>query len=100
MRTSIKKIFNISLSISFFKSEKRKILIKALLSNFQVERVIKGKCVTFLLNRFLGFKTKINNFCVFTGRKAGVYKKFHVSRHVFKKFVNHGFIAGVKKNGF
>ncbi|XP_047085938.1 succinate dehydrogenase [ubiquinone] iron-sulfur subunit 1, mitochondrial isoform X1 [Lolium rigidum] len=41
--------------------------------------------------------TRLRNRCIFTGRSRGVYKKFRMSRIVFRTLANKGEINGVKK---
>ncbi len=44
--------------------------------------------------------SKINNYCIVTGRSRGVLRDFKVSRMIFKELANSGFIQGVKKGSW
>lgn len=46
------------------------------------------------------FKTHINNYCIITGRSRGVYKKFKVSRIIFKNLSSIGLFFGLKKSSW
>lgn len=41
--------------------------------------------------------TRLRNRCIFTGRSRAVYKKFRMSRIVFRTLANKGELTGVKK---
>jgi succinate dehydrogenase (ubiquinone) iron-sulfur subunit len=41
--------------------------------------------------------SRVRNRCIFTGRSRGVYKKFKVSRMVFRSLASNGLLPGVKK---
>ncbi|NTW48728.1 MAG: 30S ribosomal protein S14 [Chlorobiales bacterium] len=41
--------------------------------------------------------TRLKTRCSLTGRARGVYKKFGLCRHMFRKFALEGKIPGVKK---
>ncbi|MDP8305748.1 MAG: 30S ribosomal protein S14 [Candidatus Chlorobium antarcticum] len=41
--------------------------------------------------------TRVRNRCVLTGRGRGVYEKFGLCRHMFRKLALEGKIPGVKK---
>jgi ribosomal protein S14 len=43
------------------------------------------------------FKSVIKNFCLFTGRSRGVYKKFKICRIFFKKLSERGLFFGIQK---
>jgi small subunit ribosomal protein S14 len=44
-----------------------------------------------------GAAERVRNRCQVTGRPRGVYKKFMISRIVFREFAHRGFIPGVTK---
>lgn len=44
-----------------------------------------------------GAAERVRNRCQITGRPRGVYRKFMVSRIVFREFAHRGFIPGVTK---
>ena len=46
------------------------------------------------------FFSQLTNYCVYSYRARGVSKAFRMSRHVFKSFVNKGFIVGYKKGSW
>nr|AKI85094.1 ribosomal protein S14 [Geranium phaeum] len=41
--------------------------------------------------------TRIRNRCIFSGRPRGVYRKFRMSRIVFRELANNGELLGVTK---
>ncbi len=41
--------------------------------------------------------TRVRNRCVLTGRGRGVYAKFGLCRHMFRKFSLEGKLPGIKK---
>lgn len=45
-------------------------------------------------------KTRIRNRCIVTGRPRSVYKKFRVSRIVFRELASQGAISGIKKSSW
>jgi small subunit ribosomal protein S14 len=44
-----------------------------------------------------GAPTRVRNRCQVTGRPRGVYRKYMISRIVFREFAHQGVIPGVKK---
>jgi ribosomal protein S14 len=45
-------------------------------------------------------KTRIRNRCIVTGRARSVYKKFRVSRIVFRELALQGAISGIQKSSW
>ena len=43
------------------------------------------------------YKTRIKNYCIISGRSRGIFKKFKVSRIVFKSLANDGLFCGLKR---
>lgn len=41
--------------------------------------------------------TRIRNRCAITGRSRGIYRKFNVSRLIFREMASSGLIPGVRK---
>jgi small subunit ribosomal protein S14 len=44
-----------------------------------------------------GFKSRIHNYCIITGRARGVYRKFRVSRISLRQLGANGLYFGLKK---
>jgi len=47
-----------------------------------------------------GAKERIRNRCQLTGRSRGVYKKFMISRIVFREMAHKGLLPGVTKSSW
>lgn len=47
-----------------------------------------------------GAKTRIRNRCQLTGRPRGVYRKFMISRIVFREMAHSGLLPGVTKSSW
>ena len=45
-------------------------------------------------------KTRIRNRCIVTGRPRAVYKRFQISRIVFRELASKGVIVGVSKSSW
>jgi len=62
------------------------------------------KNITLLCNFFVlkdrFFKTKIKNYCIITGRPRGLYRKFKVSRIIFRNIGIEGLFFGLKKSSW
>lgn len=80
----------------FYRIEKKKKILTALLKNkFIVTKVrIEAKRIRSILK---GYRSIIKNYCLFSGRARSVIRNYNISRMFFKKFVNFGYIKGVKK---
>ncbi|KAL8541509.1 hypothetical protein ACS0TY_002687 [Phlomoides rotata] len=78
--------------------ELRRKFYKALLQDPDLPSVMRDKVRNRLsqLPRNSSF-TRIRNRCVFTGRPRSVYKKFRMSRIIFRELANQGQLQGVKK---
>ena len=65
------------------------------LKNKRLQLLIQ-KMIFFKYSTFF-FKTAIRNFCIISGRTRGVFKKFKVSRIVFKSLGEKGLFFGLQK---
>jgi ribosomal protein S14 len=92
---------------SFLKNEKKKLYLKFMIFRYKRLMLIKNKeqrtKVRLLLNNIMqkmhSFgKTKINNYCILTGRDKGVYRDFRLSRHQIRG--NFKFLTGLKNSSF
>jgi ribosomal protein S14 len=71
----------------------RIIKVLALYNNeFLIKLLVKKEL--FKIGRF---KTEIKNYCVISGRPRSIYKKFKVSRIVFRNLGSEGLFFGFKK---
>lgn len=87
----------------FFKDEKKKLLIKFLLTN-----LVNKYClpITGVFNKFSFFskylaltgRTKIVKRCILTNRSRGVSQKFGASRFILRNLMQFGIIPGFKKS--
>lgn len=72
---------------------------KILLSS---DMIIKKKAVLLLNKLQFNYQslpvTKINNYCILTGRDKGVYRDFKLSRHQIKQ--NFKYLTGLRNSSF
>lgn len=72
---------------------------KILLSN---DLNLKKKAIFYLNKLQLNYQnlkvSKINNYCILTGRNRGVYRDFRLSRHQIKQ--NFKFLTGLRNSSF
>ena len=79
--------------------EKKLIILKSIFQNLNLHKDIR----TFAYNEFLNLikfnsHTKIRNRCLLTNRARAVYRKFKLSRLMFRKLAWEGKLIGVKKS--
>lgn len=55
---------------------------------------------SYKLGNFEVYKSKLQNFCIYTFRSKGLIREFGMSRHMFKKNVNQGLVPGFKKSSW
>jgi ribosomal protein S14 len=82
---------------SFLKNEIKKIILKSVFRNFQINEILRAhalKKLTFLEKK--SFISKQNNVCLITGRFGGVFKKYDLSRHSIKKIAKLNFLQNTK----
>lgn len=64
--------------------------------------LLKKKALIILNKLQINFQeipiTKINNYCILTGRNRGVYRDFKLSRHQIKQ--NFKYLTGLKNSSF
>lgn len=81
---------------SFF--EKRRKVLKALLQNFQLAKPFRVYVYKQLMSIPRNASiTRIRNRCTLTNRSRAVYKKFGMSRLMFRKYAWQGNLVGIKK---
>ncbi|KAL1537468.1 Sdh2-1p [Salvia divinorum] len=80
------------------KYELRRNLYKALCRDPDLPNAmrVKHRCKLSKLPRNSSF-TRVTNRCIFSGRSRAVYKKFRISRIVFRTLANQGQLMGIKK---
>ncbi|KAJ0111624.1 hypothetical protein Patl1_00914 [Pistacia atlantica] len=80
------------------KYEVKRKLYKSLQRDTDLPSEIREKylCKLSRLPRNSSF-TRVRNRCTFTGRPRAVYRKFRMSRIVFRTLANQGLLKGVKK---
>lgn len=88
-----RQIFNLT--------EVQKIVYKSILSNQKESIEFRYKAHLFLLS-FLRQSSliKIKNRCILTNRSRSVYRKFKMSRLMFRKMALEGKLIGVKKTSW
>jgi len=51
---------------------------------------------TIKFKNILYFKSKIPNICIITGKSKSITKKFKISRHILKKYLDAGLTISLK----
>jgi small subunit ribosomal protein S14 len=89
------KLFSKKIDVSnrtHFKNKEYLLLLrKLLLRNTKISRFYKKPLV-----RVSG-ASRINNFCILTGRTRAVYSSFKISRFVLKGMGSLGYLPGIRK---
>jgi len=82
----------------YSKYEKKKIILKYIQNNLNLSKDIRikayNKINTLPVNSSI---TRIKNRCVLTNRSRSIYRKFKLSRLMFRKLASEGLIPGVSK---
>lgn len=68
------------------------------IKNTTIQLIIQKYFLLFFSINF--YKTTIKNFCVFSGRSRSIYKKFKVSRIIFKQLGEKGLFFGLQKHSW
>lgn len=78
--------------------EKKKIILKALYKNENLPKEIRYKAYFILKTLPKNSSiTRIRNRCIITNRSKAIYKKFKMSRLVFRNLASKGYLVGVRK---
>ena len=78
--------------------EKQYFILKYLVHNVNLPQSVRQEAQIKLEKLpYYGSKIRLRNRCVLTGRSRAVYKKFKLSRLMFRKLALSGEIIGVKK---
>ncbi len=81
--------------------ESRRKVMKAFIQKLNVKKKDRTKVYLELLNFPRDSSiTRIRNRCVLTNRPRAIYKKFGLSRLMFRKYVWQGKLVGVKKSNW
>ncbi len=81
--------------------ERRKLFLRALIRNTRVAPKLRTQASKKLISLPKDSSiTRIRNRCVFTNRPRAVYRKFGLSRLMFRKYVWKGKLAGVKNSSW
>ena len=82
----------------YSKYEKKKIILKYIQNNLNLSKDIRikayNKINTLPVNSSI---TRVKNRCVLTNRSRSIYRKFKLSRLMFRKLASEGLIPGVSK---
>mmetsp|Transcript_3901 Transcript_3901/g.8576 ORF Transcript_3901/g.8576 Transcript_3901/m.8576 type:complete len:110 (-) Transcript_3901:30-359(-) len=82
----------------YAKSEVQRRVLKAITFNQELPLSVRvaasQRLAKFPLNSSF---SRINSYCIFSGRSRAVIKEFRMSRLVFRDFVQRGLLPGVKK---
>lgn len=96
MQKKVKK--NINQRYLFKSIEKKRLILKILLNNLNINKTIRWK----LQQKFFFFNqnssiTRIKNICVLTGRSKSIYRLFKLSRIQLRKLASEGFLPNISK---
>ncbi len=71
---------------NFLKNEIKKIILKSIMQNFQINNIIRVNALKKLIFfKKITYISKQNNVCLKTGRYGGIFKKYSLSRHTIKR---------------
>ena len=87
--------------ILYFSFETRRIFLKALIKNMSLSsslRLVAYKQLISLPKD--SSNTRIRNRCLFTNRPRAIYRKFGMSRLMFRKYAWKGKLIGVKSSSW
>jgi len=74
--------------------------LKAIASNEFLSRRIRERAQHYLsASRYIS-KTKFNNHCKESHRSKSIVRSFQLSRHVFRKKAETGFLLGVRRSSW
>jgi ribosomal protein S14 len=81
--------------------EKRKIFLRGILQNKKLPKAFRLVAYRelILLPRDASI-TRLRNRCLLTNRPRAIYRKFGISRLMFRKYVVQGMLAGVKNSSW
>lgn len=96
MQKKIKK--NIKQRYLFKNLEKKRLILKVLLKNLNINKNIRWKLQQkwFFFNQNSSI-TRIKNICILTGRSKSIYRLFKISRIQLRKLASEGFLPGISK---
>lgn len=60
------------------------------------KKVLEDNNNFYLENSSFFFSSRIRNFCLISGRSRGILSKFGISRLMFRKLVDNGYISGYR----
>lgn len=81
--------------------ENRRIFLKALIKNLLIAPSLRLFAYKQLLNLPKdSSNTRIRNRCLFTNRPRAIYRKFGMSRLMFRKYAWKGKLVGVKNSSW
>jgi ribosomal protein S14 len=76
--------------------EKKRILLKSIQVNNFLNFTVRGEAKN-LLSNLVGYKSRIKNYCLITGRSRGILRRYNISRMLFKQYASFGYLKGIKK---
>ena len=84
-----------------FQNEINHFVLKNIANNLNFQPTLRWKAAIKLSNKFKknNFQSIINR-CIITTRKKRIHKLYSFSRIMFLKFINFGYINGVKKSSW
>lgn len=78
--------------------EKKRRILKSIINNLEIPKSLRYAIYKKLINLPTNTsKLKIKQRCVISNRSKAVYKKFRMSRIVFRDLASNGQLMGVKK---
>ena len=82
----------------FLKNEVKKVILKSLVQNKNLNKIISWNAGYIFLTLRNVYKTQFVNRCIFTGRNSKISKYYTVSRLSFLKFARFSLIPGIFKS--
>lgn len=96
MKKQIKK--NINQRYLFKNEEKKRLVLKSIAQNLNLEKKIRWKIQKKLIKLSNNSSvTRIKNRCIITGRSRSVYRFFKLSRIQLRKLASEGSLPGLSK---
>jgi ribosomal protein S14 len=85
--------------ILYYHFEKTKNILKSIIQNFELPKQVRYRAYQLLIQipRDASI-TRLRNRCTLTNRPRAVYRKFKMSRLMFRKYALQGELIGVRKS--
>lgn len=85
---------------TFLIYELKMLVLKAIIHDLSLPRLIRMKAQLQLVKRKQSSKTSIHNRCFLSNRGKSIYKKYGVSRIIIRNLGHQGLIPGISKDSW